>query len=139
MALWKPFMGNRASLDAVEKHAGYVYFCVDDGSFHLDFLDAEGNVRRKQINANEANNLVGYDIVATLNSSDTEIPTSKAVFDSLSNKAESVHTHASTDIILTDTVTGQQYQLYMVDGKLTVALYGDTVQSAYEDGDEVAY
>lgn len=79
MALFKPFMGNRASLDSVAKHAGYVYLCVDDGSFHLDFLDAEGNVQRRQINADEANKLVGYDISTSLNATDTQIPTSQAV------------------------------------------------------------
>lgn len=51
MALWKPFLGNRASLDSVEKHAGYVYWCADDGSLHFDYADADGVLQRKQINA----------------------------------------------------------------------------------------
>lgn len=50
MSLFKPFMGNRTNLDAVAKHSGYAYFCVDDGSFHIDYVDAEGNLQRKQIN-----------------------------------------------------------------------------------------
>lgn len=50
MALFKPFRGSRTSLDAQEKHDGYAYFCVDDGSFHIDYLDTEGNLQRKQIN-----------------------------------------------------------------------------------------
>lgn len=57
MALFKPFMGSRANLDAVEKHAGYAYFCTDDGSFHIDFIDADGNLQRKQINAKDAETL----------------------------------------------------------------------------------
>ena len=54
MALFKPFMGSRAALDAQEKHAGYAYFCTDDGSFHIDYIDANGVLQRKQINAKDA-------------------------------------------------------------------------------------
>lgn len=43
-------MGSRTNLDAVAKHSGYAYFCVDDGSFHIDYVDANGNLQRKQIN-----------------------------------------------------------------------------------------
>lgn len=50
MALFKPFRGNRRSLDTQEKHDGYAYFCTDDGSFHIDFVDSNGNLQRKQIN-----------------------------------------------------------------------------------------
>ena len=49
MALFKPFRGNRASLDAQPLHDGYAYFCVDDGTFHIDYTDSEGNLHRKQI------------------------------------------------------------------------------------------
>lgn len=38
----------------------------------------------------------------------------------LNNKASAIHTHASSDIILTDTATGVQYQLCMTNGKLNV-------------------
>jgi hypothetical protein len=51
MALWKPFRGNRTSLDAVEKHDGYIYFCIDDGSLFFDYIDADGNLQRKQVSA----------------------------------------------------------------------------------------
>lgn len=50
MALFKPFRGTRASLNAQELHDGYAYFCTDDGTFHIDYLDADGNLQRKQIN-----------------------------------------------------------------------------------------
>ena len=56
MALWKPFRGSRADLDSVPKHDGYVYFC-DDGSLHFDYVDLDGNLQRKQINADT---LTGY-------------------------------------------------------------------------------
>lgn len=51
MALWKPFRGNRANLDTVDKHDGYIYFCTDDGSLFFDFIDADGNLQRKQVSA----------------------------------------------------------------------------------------
>ena len=52
MALFKPLMGNRTSLDNLEKHAGYAYFCTDDGTFHIDYVDTDGTTQRKQINEN---------------------------------------------------------------------------------------
>jgi hypothetical protein len=60
MALWKPFRGNRTALDSVEKHDGYVYFCTDDGSLFFDYTDAAGVLQRKQLNAKEAESLVGF-------------------------------------------------------------------------------
>lgn len=51
MALFKPMMGNSSALDSQAKQAGYAWFCVDDGSFHIDYVDADGNLQRKQINA----------------------------------------------------------------------------------------
>ena len=62
MALWKPFRGNRADLDAVEKHDGYIYFCVDDATLFFDYVDTDGNLQRKQINAKDAETLVGKTI-----------------------------------------------------------------------------
>ena len=50
MALFKPMMGNSSALDAQTKKPGYAWFCVDDGSFHIDYVDADGNLQRKQIN-----------------------------------------------------------------------------------------
>ena len=60
MALWKPFRGNRADLEAIEKHDGYVYFCTDDGSLFFDYADADGNLQRQQISAKDAETLTGY-------------------------------------------------------------------------------
>lgn len=51
MALWKPMMGNSSALDSQAKQAGYAWFCTDDGSFHIDYVDANGTLQRKQINA----------------------------------------------------------------------------------------
>ena len=83
MALWKPFRGNRADLDAVEKHDGWIYFCVDDGTLFFDYKDTYGELQRKQINAKEAEQILDYNISTILNNKHTEIPTSKAVSDAL--------------------------------------------------------
>ena len=63
MALFKPFRGTRATLPA-EMHDGFAYFCIDDGSFHIDYIDADGNLRRKQINAKDAETLNGKTLAA---------------------------------------------------------------------------
>ncbi len=68
MALWKPFLGNRASLNDVEKHAGYVYWCADDGSLHFDYVDANGDLQRKQVSAQDADTLGGASLDSILNS-----------------------------------------------------------------------
>lgn len=51
MALWKPFRGKRSDLDSVEKHDGWIYFTTDDASLFFDYVDANGVLQRKQINA----------------------------------------------------------------------------------------
>ena len=62
MALFKPFRGSRAALDTQPLHDGYAYFCTDDGSFHIDYVDSEGNLQRKQINAKDAETLTGMSL-----------------------------------------------------------------------------
>jgi hypothetical protein len=89
MALWKPFRGNRTALEAVEKHDGFVYFCIDDGSLFFDYTDAAGVLQRKRINAEEAEKLTGFDIKTILNNSNVEIPTSKAVLEAIEGRIPS--------------------------------------------------
>ena len=60
MALFKPFRGNRTQLDAKPLHDGYGYFCIDDGTFHIDYIDKNGVLSRKQINAKDAETFGGY-------------------------------------------------------------------------------
>ena len=62
MALWKPFRGNRTDLDSIEKHDGYVYFCIDDATLFFDYVDADGILQRKQINAKDAETLTGLSL-----------------------------------------------------------------------------
>ena len=58
MALWKPFRGKRSGLDAVEKHDGWIYFTTDDGSLFFDYADTDGNLHRKQVNAESITGLL---------------------------------------------------------------------------------
>lgn len=67
MALFKPFRGGRESLSNTPKTDGHAYFCIDDGSFWIDFAsgenDAEGKniIIRKQISAAVADLLMDLD------------------------------------------------------------------------------
>lgn len=78
MALFKVNRGNSATLPVVMTD-GWAYFCTDTGEFFIDYADSNGELHRKQINADEAKKLAGYDISNILNSSEVEIPTSAAV------------------------------------------------------------
>lgn len=79
MSLFKPFRGNRSALDVLEKHDGYAYFCMDDGTFHIDYTDDNGELQRKQINAKDAETLLGATLVHELTNSELEIPSNAAV------------------------------------------------------------
>lgn len=70
MALFKTFRGKRADLGAQELRDGFAYFCTDDGTFHIDFLDTDGQVKRKQINAKDAETLLGHSIEEFLTASE---------------------------------------------------------------------
>lgn len=76
---------SRISFDITPFHEGYCYV-THDGYFYVDInigtVETPNNKRLK-LNANEAEKIVGYDIATILSSSDTEIPTSKAVFDAI--------------------------------------------------------
>lgn len=50
MALFKPMIGNSSALDLQAKQSGYAWFCTDDGSFHIDYVDENGQLQRKPIN-----------------------------------------------------------------------------------------
>lgn len=96
MALFKIFKGNRDSLNDMPMHDGYAYFCMDDGTFHIDCADTNNVLSRKQINANEAEKLMGYNVSTVLNSDDTEIPTSNSVIEYIIDSSDSVLTASKT-------------------------------------------
>lgn len=76
---------SRISVDITPFHEGHCYV-THDGYFYVDMnvgtVETPNNKRLK-LNANEAEKIVGYDIATILDSSDAEIPTSKAVFDAI--------------------------------------------------------
>ena len=78
---------SRISTDITPYHEGYCYV-THDGSFYVDM-----NNERVKLNAQEAEKLTGYTISDILNSSEVEIPTSKAVWDAISAKADATHNH----------------------------------------------
>jgi len=57
MALFKHLRGNRSSLGSQPLHDGYAYFCVDDGSFHIDYADSNGVLQRKQITVSKTSTI----------------------------------------------------------------------------------
>lgn len=95
MAFFKGLRGSREALDAQPLHDGHAYFCTDDGTFHIDFIDADGNLRRKQINAKDAVSITGAVLATSLNPSDQEIPTSNAIIQQGYAKTENVPTKVS--------------------------------------------
>lgn len=71
MALFKVKRGNRAELPQT-KTDGYAYFCTDDGSFWIDYADANGTLHRKQIDAGSvAGHTVEVDVPADAKFTDT--------------------------------------------------------------------
>ena len=80
-------MGKRENLPTVLT-SGYAYFCTDDGSFWIDYTDSDGVVKRKQINAQEAERLTDYDIVEDVINDSTLIPTSSAVYSAIEAATE---------------------------------------------------
>lgn len=72
-----------------------MYLCLDDGTLHFDYLDDDGNLQRKQLNANDSVTLSGATLSSTLNASDTEIPTSNAIIQQGYAKEEDIPTKVS--------------------------------------------
>lgn len=89
MALFKSLRGKRENLPST-KTDGYAYFCTNDGTFWIDYKDENGVVQRKQINAKDAETLMGASLSTILSSSEVEIPTSKAILDALGGKVDKI-------------------------------------------------
>lgn len=84
MALFKVSKGLNTNLPETLTE-GYCWYTYNDSKFYIDFKDENGVLSRKALNAQEAEKLTGYDIATILNSSEVEIPTSKAVMDAIDN------------------------------------------------------
>lgn len=109
MALFKPNLGNKENLPTTLT-AGWAYFCTDSGEFFIDYADSNGILHRKQINADEANKLVGYDIANVLQANNTQLPTSQAVFNALESKSDVGHNHNDTYYTKTE-IDAKAYRL----------------------------
>ena len=76
---------SRISLDITPFHEGWAYV-THSGNYFIDMnigTVESPNYQRVKLNANQADRLANYDIAAVLNPSDTELATSKAIFDAL--------------------------------------------------------
>lgn len=90
MALFKPFRGVHASLP-IEKHDGYAYFCTDDGTFHLDYIDENGVLQRKQV----CGNYLSGDVEALIAAHNTDTSTHNDIrtsIDEVSSRLDSIVT-----------------------------------------------
>lgn len=104
MALFKQCRGNRASLDAQPLCDGYAYFCVDDGTFHIDYADANGVLHRKQINAKDAETLGAHTYDEFLLESDVDTVLAQAKMSGEFNGADGISaTHIWNGTTLTVT------------------------------------
>ena len=86
MALFKISKGSKDSLPTTMTE-GFCWYTYDDSKFYIDHKDENGVLTRKALNAHDAETLTGASLATILNSSDIEIPTSKAVFDAIATKA----------------------------------------------------
>lgn len=104
MALFKILKGNESNLPST-KTDGWAYFCTDTSNFFIDYADADNNLQRAQLNAKEAEKLIGYDIATSLTGSEVEIPTSKLVFEAIQDaKAYTDTSIANLNLITTDDI-----------------------------------
>ena len=87
MALFKVSKGLKANLPSA-KTEGYCWYTTDDSLFYIDYKDENGSLQRKALNAKDAETLTGASLSTILNSSDVEIPTSKAVLNALNEKLD---------------------------------------------------
>ena len=49
MALFKVLRGKSNALSSITKKDGYAYFCTDEGSFWIDYIDDSGTIYRKKV------------------------------------------------------------------------------------------
>lgn len=115
---------SRISTDITPFHEGYCYV-THDGFMYIDMnvgtADVPNNQRIK-LNANQAESLIGYNIATILNSSNIEIPTSKAVLDALNEKSQvQVITSDTSEVLSTlkiHKLTQEQYDQALDNGTL---------------------
>ena len=132
MALFKVSKGLNTNLPTTLTE-GYCWYTYDDSKFYIDFKDENGVLTRKALNALEAEKLTGYDIATILNSSNVEIPTSKAVLDALNTKADIDHTHDAVFLKNLNAIlpVSEEWTAVTYGGDKFVAIAESTNQAAY--------
>ena len=100
MALFKVNRGNSTTLPATLTD-GWAYFCTDTGEFFIDYADAEGNLFRKQINAENA-------IKASQDANGNDITLTYETKEDAESKLESVAGYTHSNIY---------YKKIMIDSK----------------------
>ena len=94
MALFKISKGSKANLPATLTE-GFCWYTYDDSKFYIDHKDENGILVRKALNAQDAETLMGASLATILNSSDIEIPTSKAVLDAIEAVKTDIYNNAA--------------------------------------------
>ncbi len=121
MALFKPFRGTRTTLPT-ELHDGYAYFCTDDGSFHIDYKDTDGSLKRKQINAKDAETLCGISLEQIQDIIDNNQP----IIDVTSLPTENINENAfyrvSSGSLVLDHIVFSGYTCHCVESLPSVGL-----------------
>ena len=102
MALFKVSKGTSQNLPSTLTD-GYCWYTYDDSKFYIDYINENGDLTRKALNAQDAETLTGASLATILNSSDVEIPTSKAVLDALSSATANLQTKINCGDTLPET------------------------------------
>lgn len=77
--LFKMLRGKFANLPS-DKNSGSCYYTYDESKLYIDYEDENGEVQRKALNAKNADTLGDASLNTEVHNTDSEIPTSKAVY-----------------------------------------------------------
>ena len=140
MALFKVSKGLKANLPSA-KTEGYCWYTTDDSLFYIDYKDENGTLQRKALNAKDAETLTGASLSTILNSSDVEIPTSKAVLDALDGKVDKVDAGSTTQPVyfkygvptVINTLDSVAFDGYVTKGKKSGTTVGSKATAEGKD------
>ena len=104
MALFKILKGNEANLPSIMTD-GWAYFCTDTSNFFIDYEDDGGVLHRAQLNAKDAETILGLSPASVINNNELEIPKSSAVFEAIQDAKSYTDTSiANLNLITTDDI-----------------------------------
>lgn len=122
MALFKISRGTSENLPA-KLTDGYAYYCTDSSGFYVDYIDTDGNLRRKQLNANEAAYATLAGAIEWSNITDKPDFYTEAEIDALLNDKASVTDYNESIIGLS------------VDGTTVTYIKGDGTSHSFQTQD----